>query len=39
MPGSPDHRRRCPGRRLGGGEQRGDRLHAVELFLVEPYPR
>ena len=33
----PDHRHRRPGRRLGQGEQRRDRLYPDELVLVKPH--
>ena len=34
---APDHGQRQPGRGLGGGEQRRDRLYADEFFLVKPH--
>jgi hypothetical protein len=33
---APDHRQGQPRRRMGRGEQRGDRLHADELVVVKP---
>jgi hypothetical protein len=35
----PDHRQRLPGRGLGPGEQRRDRLHPGECVLVKQDPR
>jgi transposase len=34
---APDHQAGRPGRGLGGGEQRRDRLYADEFFLVKPH--
>jgi transposase len=34
---APDHAQRRPGRHLGHGEQRRDRLHADEFVLVKPH--
>ena len=34
---APEHAQGPPGRHLGGGEQRRDRLHADEFVLVKPH--